>query len=565
MTTSSTPTPFSDEARAACPLLDAAFAKTYCAEAHALAAAREGDIPPQMRSLPELLARRARVAPDQPLITCGDDSLTAAEVHDLAARWGGTFAAEGIGKGDHVAMICGNRLEFLPLLAGIGWVGAVAVPINTASRGLQLQHILANSGAKAMIIEPQFLDALDTLDFSVLPLDRILVLGAAAGDNLPHGARPLPAPAEPVGSAPVKPSDPLAVLYTSGTTGLSKGVICPHEQFFWWAITTARQLGIRKGDVLHTTLPLFHTNALNTFFQALVFDGTLSLAERFSVSRYFDMLKESKADVTYLLGAMVPMLLSRPETPAERDHGCRVALAPGVPAQFHDAFTRRTGILLLDAFGSTESNNVIQTEADSVRPGYMGRVAEGFEARVVDDEDYELPDGTAGELVLRPVEPYAFALGYLGMAEATVSTWRNLWLHTGDRVVREADGYFRFVDRIKETIRRRGENISSFEVEQGVLSHPAVSTVAAFPVKSELAEDEVMVAIVLKEGATLTHEAVIRHCETRMPYFAVPRYVDFRADLPRTENGKIQKFKLREQGITDSTWDREAAGVTVKR
>ena len=236
-----------------------------------------------------------------------------------------------------------------------------------------------------------------------------------------------------------------------------------------------------------------------------------------------------------------------------------------MPAHFHTEFLRRTGILLLDAFGSTETNNVIQTEANTVNPGIMGYVTKGFQARVVDAFDYEVPDGTPGELVLRNDAPHAFASGYLGMPDATVETWKNLWVHTGDRVVRSADGSFRFVDRIKETIRRRGENISSFEVEEGVLSHPAVSTAAAYPVQSEMAEDEVMIAIVLKDGASLTGEEVIRHCETRMPYFAVPRYVDFRAELPRTENGKIQKFKLREEGVTDTTWDREAAGVTVKR
>ncbi|MFC3167805.1 ATP-dependent acyl-CoA ligase [Paracoccus fontiphilus] len=545
-------------------LLEPARARAYCAASHARADALEAEVAPACRHFPALLRRRMDAAPDLPLVRIGDRHLTAAQLCDNAARWGGMLTGAGVARHDRVAMLCGNRIEFLELLAAIGWIGAVSVPINTASRGLQLQHILQNSGARVLIIERALLEGLSTIDRTGLPLETVWVLDAD-GDDLPAGTAPLPQPGQPVDCADVRTSDAFSILYTSGTTGLSKGVICPHGQFFWWAITTGRQLGIEPGDVLHTTLPLFHTNALNCFFQALVFGATQSLSERFSVSRYYDQLRASDATVTYLLGAMVPMLLSRDASPAERDHKTRIALAPGVPGHFHAEFTRRTGILLLDAFGSTETNNVIQTEADSVNPGFMGRVAKGFAARVVDQDDFPVPDGMPGELLLRADEPYAFASGYLGMAEATVETWRNLWVHTGDRVVREADGSFRFVDRIKETIRRRGENISSFEVEQGVLSHPAVATAAAYPVRSELAEDEVMVAVVLKDGAMLDPADLIRHCETRMPYFAVPRFVDLRTDLPRTENGKVQKFKLREEGVTDTAWDREAAGLSVRR
>ena len=555
---------FSDAARAVCDLLDQKVAEEYCRASHARADALEVSIPPAARTLPALLEARVSDAPDAVMLKMAGASLTTTGLRDQAARLAGLLVEAGVAPGDRVAMISANRLDFVPLLSAISWVGAVAVPINTASRGDQLHHIFQNSMAKLLIIEAALLPNLATVDRSDLALETIYVLDADGAD-LPDGAQSMPEPGEPIDAVAVKPADPMAILYTSGTTGVSKGVICPHEQFFWWAITTGRQLGIRPGDVLHTTLPLFHTNAINCFFQALVFGGCQSLSERFSVSKFFEALKASGSDVTYLLGAMVPMLLSRPEGPEERDHSTRVALAPGVPAQFHDEFVRRTGILLLDAFGSTESNNVIQTEADILRPGMIGRITKGFDARVVDEFDNEVPDGTSGELLLRADKANAFAHGYFGMPDKTVETWQNLWLHTGDRVVRDGEGYYRFVDRIKETIRRRGENISSYEVEQGVLSHPSVSTAAVFPVASELAEDEVMVAIVLKEGATLDPEALIRHCEDRLPYYSIPRFVDIRTDLPRTENGKIQKFKLREEGVTDTTWDREAAGVTLRR
>jgi crotonobetaine/carnitine-CoA ligase len=322
---------------------------------------------------------------------------------------------------------------------------------------------------------------------------------------------------------------------------------------------------VREGDVLCTTLPLFHTNALNTFFQALLTGATVTYEPRFSASGFWRTLIERRATVTYLLGAMVPILLSRDPTPEERAHAARIALAPGVPGHFHAPFTERTGIRLLDGYGSTETNFVIGTTIDRQRPGLMGTVFEGFEARVVDEDDNPMPDGEPGELVLRADQPFAFATGYFGMPEKTVEAWRNLWFHTGDRVIREPDGYFRFVDRLKDAIRRRGENISSFEVEQVLLSHPEVATAAVFPIRSELAEDEVMAAVVLQPGSRLSEFDLIRFCEPRMPYFAVPRFLEFVDELPVTENGKIQKFKLRERGVTARTFDREAAGYKLAR
>jgi len=317
--------------------------------------------------------------------------------------------------------------------------------------------------------------------------------------------------------------------------------------------------------VLCTTLPLFHTNALNTFFQALVAGATLVVEPRFSASGFWSAMVRARADVTYLLGAMVPILLAQPPSDHEREHGVRVALAPGVPAGLTAEFKRRTRVDLIDGYGSTETNFVIGVGAADQRPGKMGRLAPGFHARVVDEEDNPLSPGVAGELVLRADEPFAFATGYFAMPDKTVEAWRNLWFHTGDRVVMDADGYFTFVDRLKDAIRRRGENISSFEVEQVVAGHAAVGTVAVFPVQSELAEDEVMAAIVLKSECTVSPEELLRFCEPRLPYYALPRYLDFVDALPTTENGKVRKSELRARGITSTTWDREQAGYRVTR
>jgi len=417
-----------------------------------------------------------------------------------------------------------------------------------------------------LIVEGAFAGNLDHLDVAALPLETIWTIDAEAplcvGTIM---SAPVPASGQACEAEATRPRDMLTILYTSGTTGPSKGVCCPHAQYFWWGANTAALLGLGRADVLQSTLPLFHTNALNTFFQALLMGVSVTYEKRFSASDFYAALKRSDATATYVLGAMVPILLSRPRGPEERAHRVTVALAPGVPARFHTEFTERTGIHLIDGWGSTETNFVLGTTTDKTRPGTMGPVFDGFQARVVDGDDNDVPDGTPGELLVRADHPYAFATGYFGAPEKTVEAWQNLWFHTGDRVIREADGYYRFVDRIKDAIRRRGENISSFEVEQVLLSHPAVAIAAAFPVRSSLAEDEVMVAVVLHPGQSLAALDLIKYCEPLLPYFAVPRYVEFVEALPTTENGKVQKYKLSERGVSDATWDREAAGYKLKR
>jgi crotonobetaine/carnitine-CoA ligase len=504
-----------------------------------------------------MLRRQAALHGGRKLVEMSGQFWSFADTLEIAGRFGGTLRAAGVERGDHVAVICGNRTELLQVYLGCGWIGAVTVPINTASRGAQLAHILTNSQAKLLVVQAEFADALSSLEIVPPALRAIWVIGDA---DVPAGLpRPVafPAPGEPVPEAPVGPGDTVAILYTSGTTGVSKGVCCPHAQYFWWGVNTARLLGVRGDDVLLTSLPLFHTNALNTFYQALLTGASLVVEPRFSASGFAPSLSRHKATVTYLLGAMVPILLSRPVSELDRAHAVRIALAPGVPERFHPEFEERFGIALLDGYGSTETNFVLGCTLPHKRAGAMGPVFEGFEARVVDDADNAMPDGEPGELVLRAAEPFAFATGYFGMPEKTIEAWRNLWFHTGDRIVRDADGYFRFIDRMKDAIRRRGENVSSYEVEQVLLSHPDVAEAAAFPARSELAEDEVMVAVVLRHGGSLTPPALANYCKGRMPAFAIPRFIEFVTALPMTENGKVQKFRLRERGVTAATWDRE--------
>jgi carnitine-CoA ligase len=521
---------------------------------------------PLDRTLPTMLMRQAERYGDRRLVTIGGKTLTHAETCAAAEGYAGALVQAGVKAGDRVAIMCGNRAELLLTVLGCGWLGAVAVPINTASRGAQLEHILSNCGARLMVIERGLTPVLAPLARERIALEALWLAGDGEGPDLPHlRSDQFPPPGERLPPHPVEPNDMLAILYTSGTTGLSKGVCCPHAQYFWWAFYTGGLLGVGETDVLMTTLPMFHTNALNSFYQALLTGASLVVEPRFSASGFIRGVTEQNATVTFVLGAMVPILLAQEPTSADRAHRVRLALSPAVPAHFHQQFTERFGIGLIDGYGSTETNCIMGTSLTEQRPGTMGRLLNGFSARVVDAYDNEVPDGEAGELMLRADEPFAFATGYFGMPEKTVEAWRNLWFHTGDRVVRESDGYYRFMDRMKDAIRRRGENISSYEVEQVIVSHPEVENAAVFPVRSELAEDEVMAAVVLRAGAKLDYAALLDFCQPRMPYFAMPRFLEFVEALPVTENGKVTKYRLRERGVTAATWDREKAGYKVVR
>ena len=524
-------------------------------------------VPPSERTLPALLERQAAAAGDRAYLRIGETARTVAEMRAVVARLAGAFAAAGVTAGDRVAIMAENRVELIDAWFACAWLGAILVPFNTATRGPQLQHVLTNSGSRILAIEPELFHHLDVLDELPVELERIWLLdsnGDAPWRGLP--VEPFPAPAEPVPAYPVRPGDTVAILYTSGTTGPSKGVMCPHAQFYWWAISTAEMLGgLDRDDVLYTCLPLFHTNALNTCMQALLHGATVVVGPRFSASRFWARVTEAEATVTYLLGAMVAIIAKTPPSPDDRAHRVRVALAPATQAELHELFRDRFGMVLRDGFGMTETNAVIGARDGEQRPGTMGRAMSGYQVKIVDDDDNELPDGTPGELVMRADQPFAFATGYWRMPEKTVESWRNLWFHSGDRAIRDPDGSIRFLDRIKDAIRRRGENISAWEVEQVLQSHADVAGAAVIPVPSELGEDEVMACIVLREGAAVDPEALIGHCEPRLAYFAIPRYLEFLPALPLTENGKVRKFVLRERGVTAAAWDREAAGYVLRR
>ncbi|MDN3455665.1 MULTISPECIES: AMP-binding protein [Rhodococcus] len=498
------------------------------------------------RSLPDLIRRRALERPEHPALVVDGITVTYRELRDRAASMGADLRNHGVGRGERVAALSGNRIELADLVLGCAWIGAVVVPLNTALRAYSVASALEQAGVQRILVSPEYSGAVAGFDGTVWVMGEQCV--PTAGSH--PGCEP----------ETLDPLDLAAILFTSGTTGLPRGVRCPHAQFLQWGKGVGASLGLTGDDVLYNCLPLFHTNALNAFVQSLWAGSTFFLGQRFSVRNHWREVREIGATVDYLLGAMVAMLMNADPSPQDRQHSVHVALAPATPAHLIEPFAQRFGVELVDGFGSTETNLVIGTLPGDRRAGYMGRVMSGYDAAVVNDGT-AAADGEPGELVVRSTIPGACSLGYLG--EEIPAT--ESWIQTGDRVIREADGWFRFVDRIKDVIRRRGENISGAEVETVLALHPSVGQVAVFPVPSDLAEDDVMATVILRPGVSFDPISILEFSQQQLPYFALPRYIDVVDTLPLTETGKVQKAVLRERGVGPHTWDCEKSVFRARR
>jgi crotonobetaine/carnitine-CoA ligase len=472
-----------------------------------------------------------------------------------------------------------NSVAFLQAWFGINRLGAVLVPINTAYKGAFLEHVINNAAACIMLIDRDYVPFLQAIEAQVTRLETVIVVDTSGPETvLPHfiRLRPLPFstllqyPAAPV-HVQVSYRDIGAIMYTSGTTGPSKGVLMPHAHLYLFGHAKVNAIRLTADDVYYCCMPLFHANALfMQVYSSLIVGCKLVLARSFSASRWLDDIRRSRATVTNTLGVMTEFIFRQPVRTEDRDHRLRVIVAVPIAPEWGADFQTRFGTKLLEAYGMTEVNiPTYMPYQDDLRANSCGKVLdEWFEMRIVDpDTDEVLPPNTIGEIVVRPKHPWCFMVGYNAMPDKTVEAWRNFWFHTGDAGTYDDEGYFYFVDRIKDCIRRRGENISSYEVEQVLNEHEAVVESAAVAVKSEIAggEDEVKACIVLRPGMQVEPVALLDYCQERMPYFAVPRYIEYVAALPKTPTEKIQKHKLREAGVTPHTWDREAVGYKIRR
>jgi crotonobetaine/carnitine-CoA ligase len=525
----------------------------------------------------DLLARRLESDPDREYLdVCGVKS-SAADVADAAARIAGALAGFGVDRGDRVATLIENSSEAMLAWWGIVAGGAVAVPINTAYKGEYLRHQLADSGARVLLVESDLADRAERVVDEIPSLEHLVVLGAAEPNvQTPvHRWEELLA-ADPRPFADVRPSDLATFIYTGGTTGPSKGCMLSHA----YHGTLSRQIGVcwrrTEDDVVWTPLPLFHFNAIVTaVLGPLLYGGRAAIYRRFSVSNFWSEMNRVGATVTSTLGTMAYLLandIERPEQPRsgapEANTSLRLIGAAPLPVEIDQALRQRFGVdTFSGAYGVTEASLVSwQPPGVENRPNAAGVINdEFFDVRIFDDDDGELPRGTDGEIVLRPKRPHTMFEGYWGRPDATVETSRNWWYHTGDIGRIDDDGYLFFVDRKADYLRRRGENISSFEVERIVVQHPALADVAVHAVPSELTEDDLKITATVREEGSVTEEELFRWCIEQLPYFALPRYIELRAELPRSPVGRVLKRDLRDETKTDAWWDAGASGITYDK
>jgi crotonobetaine/carnitine-CoA ligase len=519
--------------------------------------------------LTELLMRRAIESPDATAIQeVTGRTLTWGEALSESLRWAAAFRRVGVDAGQTVLTMMPNCADALFVWLGVSWLAAIEAPVNTSYQGRMLEYVLSSTGSRVLVVAerylPQLVEVASVLD------DADLVIVPDSDGQLPS----LPfravgreeflneAVAEPITPGP-QPHDIAAMIYTSGTTGPSKGVLVPWTELFMFSDYAAEGM-VPAGGAYYSMYPPFHISGKMALFNAALYDARVVLRESFSARHFWSDIRTFDCTTVMLVGPLASMLIAAPPRPDDADNPLKnVHLGP-LPADL-EGFKRRFGVRVATAYGSTEIGLPLVSGWDLPNSLTCGRVKAGFpgyEARVVDEHDQPVPAGQVGELVVRSDAPWALNAGYFGMPEKSAEAWRNGWFHTGDAFTIDEEGWFYFVDRLKDTIRRRGENISSFEVEACVNDHPSVEESVAVAVPSELGEDEILVVVRVRKGATLTPADLVAFLDERAPRFMVPRYVEFTDELPRTDaTQRIRKVELRKRGIGPATWDREQSSV----
>lgn len=514
-----------------------------------------------------LLERWTADKPDAVFVLDRDGTeWTYSALRERVVRAANALRTLGLNQGGSIVSWLPNGIDAIIVWFAANYLGAVYVPINIAYKGALLEHVIANSDARIIVAHAGLVSRLG--DIGTTQLEVVIAIGDGA-PALP-GLRQLSAEgltsgntALPVLEAPIEPWHTQSILYTSGTTGPSKGVL---SSYLHLATTAGRETFVFLGehDRCLITLPLFHVGGTAYVYAMLMLGGSIAILENFKTDRFWDDVRKTQSTACQILGAMAPFLLKAPPSPGDTDHPMRNAMI--VPSDDAAAFHERFGIDMYTVFNMTETSTPIVSEGNPAVRGTCGKVRAGVEVRIVDENDCEVPPGVAGELLVRSDTPWSMNHGYHKNPEATAEAWRNGWFHTGDALRCDAEGNYFFVDRIKDSIRRRGENISSFEVEVEAAAFPAVREAAAVAVRSEFAEDEILIAVSPVEGESIDPAALIAFMQKRMAHFMVPRYVRIVPELPKTPTQKIRKVELRQEGLTADTWDREKdGGIVIKR
>lgn len=513
-----------------------------------------------------LLALRTAAAedPDRECLQIVGETFTRRETLEQVERTGRGLRALGVEPGDRVGVMCENRPETLWAWLGTNAARGIDVPFNVEARGRLLEYFVHDATPRVLIGTEDYLRILaetitDRPEFVVcigehstkpfgdavrqLSFDELLALGSASEEEL---ASPLP-------------GDIATIMYTSGTTGPSKGVMLPQRYYPANAAHAAQLTEVRPDDVVLCVQPLFHIDARAFLTTAWSVGGKGVVGRRFSVSRFWDEVRESGATIFSTIGTMLWMLHKQEPRPDDADQPARTAICSSTPGEILRDFEARFGVRIVEAYGMTECVLLTSAPPGETVPGRIGRAIPEVEIQLVDDNDAPVEQGQAGELVYRPREPFAMMQGYWAKPVETAEAWRNLWFHTGDLVREHPDGMLEYIGRKKDSIRRRGENVSAWEVEQAVAAHPRVLEVAAIGVPSEVGEEDVAVLVVPAAGAVLDPAELVEFVARDLPRFAVPRYVEVVDSLPKTPSERVEKRKVRDRGITRAAWDANLA------
>ena len=524
--------------------------------------------------LPRILRDRAEAHPDRPYIRFGEGEwVTYGEINARANRIANALIARGLQKGECVSTLMPNSIDQVALWFGILRAGGVQSPINLAYRGDFLSWVINLPQSRFLVISDDLLDRLDHVADELPVLEHVFVWASGA----PHGPNPK-VPFEPFAVLDDAPDtdpgvevtwvDDARIMFTSGTTGRSKGVVKQHASDYFSGRTYNNVCGVTEDDVFYTCLPLFHSNAqvLNCY-PAMIAGARIQISARYSSTNFWREVTECGATILNTVSAMNYFIWNTPPGEYDRAHSVTRIMAMPAPKDIYHDFKERFGIRWHEGYGLTETGMVTYVPPGIEKPGSCGMASPGFEVSVVEPgTDRPVPNGTSGEIVVDMKLPNIVMRSYAGMPEKTAEDFKNLKLHTGDLGRMDDDGYLYFMDRVKDYIRRRGENVSSMEVEQVVASHPGVLEAAAVGVaagEGAGSEQEILICIVPREGVPDPHE-LLTYCADKMPYFAVPRYVRFLEHLPKTPTERVRKVELREMGLGDDVYDRAKSGPEIK-
>lgn len=536
-------------------------------------------LPLQERTLARLLRTRAKEHADKTFLLYYGERFTYAQAYEQSCSIAAGLLKAGVQPQQHVAIMMENRPETVWLNFALGLIGAVAVPINNASRGDMLTYFLRQSDSVALVIDEAFMERFSVVA-SGAPVLKIVVVcpdgtpsndAALAGNDLLRVRWDDVLKTDPLPDDAPEPaySDLLQILYSSGTTGSPKGSMIANATSIRAAYKHVEVYGYNADDVMYTCLPMFHGNAVNcTVLPALMAGATVALSHRFSTSKFWREINDTGATRTSLLSAMINFLWLKEPSEEERTHRlktCLVVPAPEFAMEFEERFNVRvTSLYALGDFGYATMYGPDEPR-EKIRSA--GKPVPEVQLAILDEHDQPVPQGEVGQICLRSNEPWFGRQGYYKLPELWAPSLRNMWLHTGDMGRFDEDGYLYFAGRSKEMIRRRGENISALQVEEVIRRHPQIADVAVYAVRAEFLEDEVMASVVPREGCELDPEELVRFCAPLMAYFMVPRFVEVLSELPMTQTGKVEKYKLRDaaEPRLKEVWDREQYGIELEK